>query len=91
MNEKGTTNLKDLFDNELVLEHKKRKKEYTYNAFFIGLMTGGAVWSTVKNGFGFLTFLPLLTIYFFRNANTNYKEIQEEIDDRKNNYTNASQ
>lgn len=85
MNEKDTTNLKDLSDNELVLEHKKRKKEYNYNAFFIGMMTGGAVWSTVNNGVGFLTFLPLLTIYFFRNANTNYKEIQKEIDARKNN------
>ena len=46
------------------------------------MMTGVAVWNTVKNGFGFLTFLPLITIYFFRNANTNYKEIKKEIDCR---------
>ena len=84
MSEKDTINLKDLTNEELVLEHKKRKKEYTYNAFFIGMMTGVAVWNTVKNGFGFLTFLPLITIYFFRNANTDYKE----IDCRKNNSAN---
>lgn len=76
-------NLKNLTQEELEIEFKKRKSDRAFAAFFIGMFIGIAVWSSIKNGVGFLTFLPLLVAYFFRKTETNFKEITEEIDIKK--------
>jgi hypothetical protein len=58
-------NLKNLTNEELSIQYKKRKSARTFAGFFIGLFIGIAVWSSVKNGLGFFTFLPILVGYFF--------------------------
>ena len=67
---------------ELLIEQKKRKSNYTIGAFLVGMMIGVAVWSAVKNGFGILLFIPLLFGYWFRNAKSDYDEIKKEITSR---------
>lgn len=54
--------LTELTNEELLLEAKKVKTTKIFDAAFIGFLTGVAVYSTVKNGFGLLTFLPLLYV-----------------------------
>jgi hypothetical protein len=71
--------LKNLNTEELAIEFKKRKSARTFAGFYIGIFIGIAVWSTVKNGFGLLTFLPILVAYFFIKTNTNYNEIKQEM------------
>lgn len=79
-------NLKNLTNEELSIEYKKRKSARTFAGFFIGMFIGIAVWSTVKNGLGFFTFLPILVGYLFRKASLNYNEIKHEMAFRKNNF-----
>lgn len=74
----GQNNVKNLSTNELAIEYKKRKSARTFAGFYIGIFIGIAVWSTIKNGFGLLTFLPILVGYFFRKVGTNYNEIKQE-------------
>ncbi|WP_316803498.1 hypothetical protein [Pedobacter nototheniae] len=52
--------LTELTDEDLLQEAKKIKSTKYFDGFFIGLLIGIAVYSTVKNGFGLLTFLPLV-------------------------------
>ena len=78
-------NLKNLTNDELSIEYKKSKSERTFAVFFIGMFIGIAIWSTVKNGLGFFTFLPILVGYFFRKAGSNYNEIKDEMALRKDN------
>ena len=48
-----------LTDEALLQEAKKMKSSNVFDALFIGLLAGIAVYSTVRNGWGLLTFLPL--------------------------------
>lgn len=48
-----------LTDEELRAEAKKGKTAKFYDAAIIGLLIGIAIYSTVKNGFGLFTLLPL--------------------------------
>ncbi|SHG06820.1 hypothetical protein SAMN05444372_102138 [Flavobacterium micromati] len=75
--------LKNLTNEDLEIEFKKRKSARTFAGFYTGMFIGIAVWSTVKNGFGLLTFLPILVSYFFRKTSTNYNEIKQEMAIRK--------
>ncbi|RYG17898.1 MAG: FUSC family protein [Chitinophagaceae bacterium] len=52
--------LGELTDQELLQEAKKIKSTNITDALFIGLLFGIAVYSTGKNGWGVLTFLPLV-------------------------------
>lgn len=78
-------NVKNLNNNELLIEYKKRKSARTFAGFYVGMFLGIAVWSTVTNGLGFFTFLPILVGYFFRKAGSNYNEIKQEMAFRKGN------
>lgn len=53
-------NLAELTDEELLQEAKKIKSTTIYDALFIGVLVGIAVYSSVKNGFGLLSFIPLV-------------------------------
>ncbi len=61
--------LADLTNEQLLEEKTKIRYNKIANATFIGLCAGVAVFSTVKNGFGIFTFLPLLLTYpFIKNG-----------------------
>jgi hypothetical protein len=77
--------LKNLTNEDLEIEYKKRKSARLFAGFYVGMFIGIAVWNTVKNGLGFLTFLPILAGYFFRKAGSNYNEIKQEMAYRKSN------
>ena len=49
-----------LSDEELLEEAKKIKRYSLYDAVIFGFLIGIAIYSSVKNGFGWLTFLPLV-------------------------------
>ena len=49
-----------LSNEDLLAELDKLKPSKIFNSFAIGLLFGVAVFSTVKKGFGLLTFLPLI-------------------------------
>ncbi len=78
--------LADLSDNKLVEKIKKLKTNKVVNATIIGFTIGVAVYSAVKNGFGFSTFLPLLLVYLMvRNSKDNKlfeKEMRKELESR---------
>lgn len=71
--------LKKLTNEELIIEYKKRKSAFTFACLYIGIFIGIAVWSTVTNGLGFFTFLPILVGYFFRKAALDHNEIKQEM------------
>jgi hypothetical protein len=54
--------LSELTDQELLQEAKKNKPNSLYDAVIFGILIGIAIYSTVNNGFGLLTFLPLVYI-----------------------------
>jgi len=52
--------LTEFTDGELLQEVKKNKTIKLYDAGIIGLLVGIAIYSSFKNGFGLLSFLPLV-------------------------------
>lgn len=78
--------LTELSDQELLQKIKKLKTTKIVDATIIGFTIGVAVYSAVKNGFGFFTFFPLLLGYMVvknsRNNEILEKEIQKELDSR---------
>ncbi|SFI56534.1 hypothetical protein SAMN05421638_0018 [Kaistella treverensis] len=54
--------LSEFTDAELLLESRRMKSTQFINAVLFGVMIGVATYSTMKNGFGILTFFPLLFI-----------------------------
>ncbi|SEO59123.1 hypothetical protein SAMN05192574_109206 [Mucilaginibacter gossypiicola] len=54
--------LTELSNEELLQEAKKIKSSKIFDAAIFGFLIGVAVYSTVRNGFGLLTFLPIIYI-----------------------------
>jgi hypothetical protein len=52
--------LAELTDQELLQEAKKIKSTNITDAVIFGVLIGIAIYSSVKNGFGLLSFLPLV-------------------------------
>ena len=75
-------NLSELNVEELMAEEKKRKSALTLHAFLTGLAVGIAVYSTFKNGFGFLAFFPLLFIISGHRASNKLKSVRAELKSR---------
>ena len=78
--EKG---LNELTDQELLDKRKKNKTNDITNAVLLGMLVGIATYSTVVNGLGFFTFLPIVFALFAANQWKKNKEaLQKELDSR---------
>lgn len=75
--------LSEFTDQELLQEEKKRKKDSIYHALGIGFMVGVAVYSVVKNGLSFVTFVIIGFVLYVISKKPNDKAVQEEIELRK--------
>ena len=56
----SSKDLSELSNEELLAKIKKSKTANIYDAAILGILFGIAAYSSIKNGFGFLTFLPLI-------------------------------
>ncbi len=74
--------LADLTEAELLKKKKKIKSSNMLHAFLIGIFIGVAVYSAVKNGFGFATFFPLIFVYFLMRNGKKTKDLEEELNSR---------
>jgi hypothetical protein len=73
----------ELTDQELLLEAKKSKSAKLYDTIIIGVLIGIAVYSTVHNGLGLLTFLPLVYLPIAARNKIKYTEIEKLMKERK--------
>ncbi len=78
--------LTELSDQELLQKIKNLKTNKIIDATIIGFTIGIAIYSAVKDGFGFFTFFPLILVFIIvRNSTSNKileKEIQKELKSR---------
>lgn len=74
--------LSELTDEELLVEGKKIKSTNIVNAVLFGVMIGVAAYSTVKNGFGILTFFPVLFIQMLIKNNNRKKAFEDQLKER---------
>ena len=74
--------LEELSDQELLQEAKKVKTTYLYDAVIIGFLVGIAIYSSVKNGFGLLTFLPLVYLPIAAKNKIKQKELQKLLKEK---------
>lgn len=76
-------NLLELSEEEFQVAAKKIKSSKVYDSIFFGFLIGVAIYSTVKNGFGLLTFLPLVYIPISAKNKKKRDELDQIIKDRK--------
>jgi hypothetical protein len=78
--------LKELSDQALLQKIKNLKTNKIIDAAIIGFTIGIVIYGTVKNGFGFFTFFPLILVFIIvRNSTSNKifeKTIQQELKSR---------
>ena len=78
--EKG---LNELTDQELLDKRKKNKTNDITNAVLLGMLVGISVYSTIVNGLGFFTFLPIVfALYAANQWKKNKEALQKELDSR---------
>jgi hypothetical protein len=71
-----------LTDEELLLQAKKSKNSKIYDATIIGVLIGIAIYSSVKNGFGLLTFLPLVYLPIAAKNKIKNSELERLLKER---------
>jgi len=71
--------LTELSDQKLLQKTKKIKTNKIIDATVIGITVGIAIYSAVKNGFGFSTFFPLILAYIIVKNTANNKILEKEI------------
>ncbi len=74
--------LSELTDQELLLEAKKSKPTDLYDPVIFGILIGIAIYSTVNNGLGLLTFLPLVYIPIAAKNKIKNKELVKLLKER---------
>jgi hypothetical protein len=74
-----TENLTELSDQELLQKLHRIKNNKIIDATIIGFSIGIAIYGTVKNGFEFFTFFPLILAYIVVRNSTNNKILEKEI------------
>ncbi len=74
--------LSKLTDQEHLQEAKKSKPSILYDALFVGLLIGIALYSTVNHGLGFLTFLPLFYIPIAAKNRAKIGEMEKLLSER---------
>jgi hypothetical protein len=72
----------NLTDEQLLQYQKRVKQSNILTAFIIGLLIGVAIYSAVKNGFGFFTFFPLFFVYLLARNGKKQVKINKEINSR---------
>jgi hypothetical protein len=72
----------DLTDDELLQEKKNLKSRQIMHALLIGVFMGIAVYSAVKNGWGFATFFPLFFVYLLLKNGKRSQAIEAELSSR---------
>ena len=68
--------LAELTDEELLQVSKKMKPTNLYDAVIFGFLVGVAIYSSVKNGLGLLTFLPLVYLPIAAKNKAKNKELE---------------
>jgi len=74
--------LSELTNEELVQEAKNMKPTKLYEAVIFGLLIGIAIYSSVANGFGLLTFLPLVYLPIAARNRTKIKALEKLLTER---------
>ncbi len=74
--------LTELTDQELLLVAKRSNTTKVYDAVIIGLLFGIAIYSSVKNGFGLLTFLPLIYVPIAAKNKSKNNELEKLLKER---------
>lgn len=74
--------LAELTDEELLQDAKKNKSIKLYDAVIFGILIGIAIYSSVKNGFGLLTFLPLVYTPIAAKNKIKNKELEKLLKER---------
>lgn len=72
----------ELTNEELLQEAKKVKSTTVFDAVIIGFLIGVAIFSSVKNGFGLLSFLPLVYIPIAAKNKAKKKELEKLLKER---------
>jgi hypothetical protein len=75
--------LTELTDEELLKEAKKIKRTNLYDAGIFGILIGIAIYSSVNNGLGLLTFLPLVYAPMAVKNKAKNKELEKLLKERK--------
>jgi len=79
MNQKNTV---ELSDEELLQEVKRMKATKLYDPVIFGVLIGIAIYSTVKNGLGLLTFLPMVYLPIAAKNKLKIKELAKLLKER---------
>lgn len=74
--------LTELTNDELLHEARKIKSGKLMDAVIFGFLIGVSVYSVVRNGFGLLTFLPLVYIPIAARNRIRNKEIDRLVTER---------
>jgi len=74
--------LATLTNEELLQVAKKVRSTTIFDAAIIGLLIGIAIYSVVKNGFGLLTFLPLVYLPIAAKNKAKNKLLNEQLKER---------
>lgn len=74
--------LSELTDEELLKEAKRMKPTKMYDTVIFGFLIGVAIYSSVKNGIGLLTFLPIIYLPVANKNNAKRKELENLLKER---------
>ncbi|WDZ98707.1 hypothetical protein [Mucilaginibacter sp. SJ] len=74
--------LAELTNDELLQEARKIKSGKLMDAVIFGFLIGVSVYSVARNGFGLLTFLPLVYIPIAARNRARNKEIERLVTER---------
>ena len=72
----------ELSDAELLKEAKILRSTKLYDAVIFGFLVGIAIYSSVVNGFGWLTFLPLVYLPIAGRNNSKRKKFEKLLKER---------
>ena len=75
--------LENLSEEELIEAQKKLKSGKVIDSVLIGVFLGIAIYSAVKNGFGFATILPLFFVFLFIRKSRKMEAIVAELASRR--------